>query len=47
MYFLLIAILQTITIISPFDAYTGWVPLAIVLAISMLREGKINIQVRL
>jgi|JI10StandDraft_1071094.scaffolds.fasta_scaffold44419_3 hypothetical protein len=36
-YFLLIAILQTIPIISPLSPATAWAPLVVVLAISMIR----------
>lgn len=36
-YFLLIAILQTIPIISPLSPVTAWAPLIVVLAISMIR----------
>ena len=39
-YFLIIAILQTIPQISPLSAVTAWIPLIVVLAISMFREGK-------
>jgi hypothetical protein len=38
-YFLLIAVLQSISVISPLSPATAWVPLIVVLAISMLREG--------
>ena len=38
-YFLVIAILQTISIISPLNPATAWIPLVVVLAISMIREG--------
>lgn len=38
-YFLIIAILQSIDEISPLTPITGWVPLLIVLGISLLREG--------
>lgn len=38
-YFLIIAILQTIPIISPLSPVTAWVPLIVVLGISMIREG--------
>ena len=38
-YFLLIAILQSISIISPLDPITGWAPLVFVLGLSMVREG--------
>lgn len=38
-YFLVIAILQSISIISPLNPATAWAPLAFVLAISMIREG--------
>lgn len=38
-YFLFIAILQTIPIISPLSPVTAWAPLIVVLAISMIREG--------
>jgi hypothetical protein len=36
-YFLIIAVLQTISIISPLNPLTAWAPLAVVLGISMLR----------
>lgn len=36
-YFLIIAILQSIPIISPLSPVTAWAPLIVVLAISMLR----------
>ena len=42
-YFLIIAILQSIPQISPLSVYTAWIPLIVVLAISMFREGKIKI----
>lgn len=38
-YFLIIAILQTIPQISPLSPATAWAPFIFVLAISMLREG--------
>jgi hypothetical protein len=38
-YFLIIAILQSIPAISPLSATTAWAPLIVVLTISMLREG--------
>jgi len=38
-YFLLTAILQSITVISPLDPITGWAPLIFVIGLSMLREG--------
>lgn len=38
-YFLLIAILQTIEVISPLNPLTAWAPLVVVLGISMIREG--------
>ena len=38
-YFLVIAILQSIPIISPLHPITGWFPLAFVLFVSMCREG--------
>ena len=38
-YFLVIAILQSIPMISPLTPLTAWAPLAVVLAISMIREG--------
>lgn len=38
-YFLVIAILQTIPQISPYTPVTAWLPLCVVLGISMLREG--------
>lgn len=41
-YFLFIAVIQTIPEISPFGPLTAWGPLLIVLAISMLREGTHN-----
>ena len=39
MYFLIIGILQSIPAISPLTPLTAWVPLIIVLGISMIREG--------
>lgn len=42
-YFLIIAILQSITIISPLGPLTAWGPLIVVLGISMIREGKFTI----
>ena len=39
-YFLVIAILQSIPAISPLGPLTAWAPLIVVLGISMLREGK-------
>lgn len=42
-YFLIIAILQSISIISPLGPLTAWAPLIVVLGISMLREGKAQI----
>ena len=39
-YFLVVAILQTIPVISPLDPVTAWAPLIFVLAISMIREGR-------
>jgi hypothetical protein len=38
-YFLTIAVLQSIPIISPLTSVTAIVPLVFVLAISMIREG--------
>jgi len=38
-YFLIIAILQSIPAISPLNAYTAVLPLAFVLTISLIREG--------
>lgn len=38
-YFLVIAVLQTIPIISPLTPFTAWAPLIIVLGISLIREG--------
>ncbi len=38
-YFLFIAILQTIPIISPLTSVTAWIPLSVVMTISILREG--------
>ena len=38
-YFLIIAILQSIPQIAPLSAVTAWIPLIVVLAISMIREG--------
>ena len=38
-YFLVIAILQSISAISPLGPLTAWAPLIVVLGISMLREG--------
>ena len=38
-YFLVIAILQTIPAISPLSPLTAWAPLIVVLGISMIREG--------
>ncbi len=38
-YFLLIAILLSIKVISPLNPLTAWAPLIIVIAISMIREG--------
>jgi magnesium-transporting ATPase (P-type) len=38
-YFLIIAILLSIKVISPLDPLTAWAPLIIVIAISMMREG--------
>lgn len=39
-YFLIIAVLQSIPAISPLGPLTAWAPLIVVLGISMLREGK-------
>ena len=36
-YFLFIAILQSFSVLSPFAAYTAWVPLGVVLGISLVR----------
>lgn len=41
-FFLIIAILQSIPAISPLGAATAWVPLIVVLAISIIREGTIH-----
>lgn len=41
-YFLIIAILQTIPIIAPLGPLIAWAPLIVVLAISMIREGTIR-----
>lgn len=41
-YFLIIAILQTIPQISPLSPATAWAPFIVVLAISMLREGNLS-----
>ena len=38
-YFLIIAILLSIKVISPLNPLTAWAPLIIVIAISMIREG--------
>lgn len=38
-YFLFIATLQTIPIISPLTPVTAWIPLSVVLTISIIREG--------
>ena len=38
-YFLIIAILQTIPAISPLTPITAWAPLLVVILISMIREG--------
>jgi hypothetical protein len=38
-YFLIIAVLQSFPVLSPFAAYTAWTPLAVVLGISMAREA--------
>lgn len=38
-YFLIIAILQSVPVISPLSPYTAILPLAFVLAVSMVREG--------
>ena len=38
-YFLVIAILLSIKIISPINPLTAWAPLIIVIGISMMREG--------
>lgn len=39
-YFLVIAILQSIPAISPLGPLTAWAPLIVVLGISMMREGR-------
>lgn len=39
-YFLIIAVLQSIPIISPLGPFTAWAPLIFVIIISMIREGK-------
>ena len=46
-YFLLIAILQTIPIISPLDPFTAWIPIIVVIAISMFREGMLFVIFRI
>ena len=46
-YFLIIAVLQTIPIISPLGPLTAWAPLIVVLGISIIREGKQPIRLRL
>lgn len=38
-YFLVIAILQSIPIISPLSSFSSWTPLLFVLTISLIREG--------
>lgn len=38
-YFLIISILMSISIISPINPLTAWAPLIIVIGISMIREG--------
>jgi phospholipid-translocating P-type ATPase (flippase) len=38
-YFLFIAVIQSIDIISPLSKSTAWAPLAFVLCVSMIREG--------
>lgn len=38
-YFLIVSILLSITIISPINPLTAWAPLIIVIGISMIREG--------
>ncbi len=38
-YFLMIAILQTIPQISPLNPASAWAPFIVVLAISIVREG--------
>lgn len=38
-YFLIIAILQSIPAISPLSPYTAYLPLAFVLVVSLIREG--------
>ena len=38
-YFLIIAVLQTIPAISPLSPITAWAPLIVVIIISMVREG--------
>jgi magnesium-transporting ATPase (P-type) len=44
-YFLIIAILQSIPAVSPLSPITAWAPLIIVILISMLREGNYNFNV--
>lgn len=39
LYFLLIAIIQFIPIISPMDSTSGVMPLLVVVGVSMIREG--------
>lgn len=41
-YFLIIAVLQTIPIISPLGPLTAWAPLIVVLGISIVREGTVS-----
>ena len=38
-YFLLIAIVQTITILSPLNPSTAWAPFIVVIGVSIIREG--------
>jgi hypothetical protein len=40
-YFLIISILMSISIISPINPLTAWAPLIIVIGISMMREGNL------
>ena len=39
LYFLLIAIIQFIPIMSPMDSTSGVMPLLVVVGVSMIREG--------
>lgn len=41
-YFLVIAILQTIPAISPLNPFVAWAPLIIVIGISIAREGIVS-----